>query len=200
VQPLVPTKQITFPGSFSPDGKHLAYYELTGSAQIWTVSIDASNGLKAGSPERFLTSPSSDTFPVFSPDGRWIAYQSDESGRQEIYVRPFGPSTTVGGKWLVSNGGGDFPVWSPNGKELLYRAGDQIMSVSYSAPNDSFVTEKPRVWLSGVEGIVGFDLAPDGRRIAAMLPVASKGALKQEHTLVVVQNFFDELRRRVPLR
>jgi len=198
VQPLVPTKTITFPASFSPDGKHLAYYDVSGSAQIWTVAIDAGKGLKAANPERFLTSPSSDMWPAFSPDGRWLAYHSDESGRPEVYVRPFGPPTTVAGKWLVSNGGGDFPVWSPNGKELLYRAGDQIMSVSYSAPKDSFVTEKPRPWVTGVEGIVGFDLAPDGRRIAAMLPIASKGALKEEHTLIVVQNFFDELRRRVP--
>jgi serine/threonine-protein kinase len=198
VQPLVPTKTIVFVGTFSPDGKRLAYQEVSGSAQIWTVAIDSRDGLKAGTPERFLASPSSDTSPVFSPDGRWLAYQSDESGRPEVYVRPFGTPTTVGGKWLVSNGGGDSPVWSANGKELLYRAGDQIMSVSYSAPKNSFVTEKPRPWLTGVEGIVGFDLAPDGRRIAAMLPIASKGAPKQEHTLIVVQNFFDELRRRLP--
>ena len=165
---------------------------------ILPMEGDEASGWKPGKPTVFLDTPADEAEPMFSPDGRWLAYHSDESGRPEVYVRPFGPPTTVAGKWLVSNGGGDFPVWSPNGKELLYRAGDQIMSVSYSAPKDSFVTEKPRPWVTGVEGIVGFDLAPDGRRIAAMLPIVSKGALKEEHTLIVVQNFFDELRRRVP--
>jgi serine/threonine-protein kinase len=198
VQPLVQTKMITFPGSFSSDGKRLAYYEVTGSAQIWTVSIESHDGLKGGTPERFLTSQASDTSPVFSPDGRWLAYESDESGRSEIYVRPFGTPTTVGGKWLISNGGGELPVWSRNGKELLYKSGDRIMSVSYTAQKDSFVTDKPRTWLAALGGAIGFDLAPDGHRVAAVMPVTSQGAPRQEHTLVFVQNFFDELRRRAP--
>jgi serine/threonine-protein kinase len=198
VQPLVPTKTISFPGSFSPDGKRLAYYEVTGSAQIWTVAIEQRDGLKAGTPERFLTSQSSDTWPSFSPDGRWLAYQSDESGRGEVYVRPFGTPTTTGGKWLISNGGGQFPVWSHNGSELLYKSGDRIMSVTYRAEKDSFVTDKPRTWVSALGGAVGFDIAPDGHRVAAMLPVGSQGGARQEHTLVFVQNFLDELRRRVP--
>jgi serine/threonine-protein kinase len=200
IQPLVERKTIIFPVSFSPDGRRLAFYEVTGAAQIWTVAIEPGDGMKAGEPERFLTSQSSDNWPVFSPDGRWIAYESDESGRQEVYVRPFGTATTVGGKWLISNGGGSSPVWSPNGKELLYKSGDQVMSVSYTALKDSFVTEKPRTWLSALGGAVGFDLAPDGRRVAAVIPFGAKDAPKQEHTLVVVQNFLDELRRRVPAK
>jgi serine/threonine-protein kinase len=200
VQPLVQTKTISFPGSFSPDGKRLAYYEVSGSAQIWTVAIEQRDGLKGGTPERFLTSQSSDTWPVFSPDGRWVAYQSDESGREEVYVRPFGTPTATGGKWLISNGGGQFPAWSHNRSELLYKSGDRIMSVSYSAQKDTFVTDKPRTWLAALGGAIGFDTAPDGHRVAAMMPVGSQGAPRQEHTLVFVQNFFDELRRRVPAK
>jgi hypothetical protein len=116
-----------------------------------------------------------------------------------VYVRPFGTPTTVGGKWLISNGGGSSPVWSPNRKELLYKSGDQVMSVSYSALKDSFVTEKPRVWLSALDSAMGFDLSPDGRRVVAVMPVTSKGVSTQEHTIVVVQNFLDELRRRAPI-
>jgi len=200
VQPLVQTKTICFPASFSPDGKRLAYYEVTGSAQIWTVAIEQRDGLKGGTAERFLASQSSDTWPVFSPDGRWLAYQSDESGRDEVYVRPFGPPTTTGGKWLISNGGGQFPAWSHNGSELLYKSGDRIMSVSYSVQKDSFVTDKPRTWLSALGGALGFDMAPDGHRVAAMMPVGGQGPSRQEHTLVFVQNFLDELRRRVPVK
>jgi Tol biopolymer transport system component len=199
-QPLVQAKTIAFPMSISPDGKRLAYFEVSGAPQIWTVAIEEGDGMKAGTPERFLTSAFGDTTPVFSPDGRWLAYESIESGKPEIYVRPFGTATAAGGKWLVSNGGGSLPAWSPNGKELLYKNGDQVMSVTYSAAKDSFVSEKPRVWLSALNGAIGFDLAPDGRRVAAVIPVAAKGAPRQEHTLVFVQNFFDELRRRAPLK
>ena len=198
VRPLVQTKTICFPLSFSPDGKRLAFYEVAGSAQIWTVAIEQGDGLKGGTPERFLASQSSDTWPAFSPDGRWLAYQSDESGREEVYVRPFGTPTTTGGKWQISNGGGQLPVWSHTSSELLYKSGDRIMSVTYSAQKDSFVTDKPRTWLPTLGGAVGFDLAPDGRRVAAMIPVGSQAA-RSEHTLVFVQNFFDELRRRVPV-
>jgi serine/threonine-protein kinase len=199
IQPLVQRKAIVFPVSVSAEGRRLAFYEVTGAAQIWTVAIEPGDGMKAGEPERFLTSQSSDNWPVFSPDGRWIAYESNESGRQEVYVRPFGTPTTVGGKWLISNGGGSSPVWSPNRKELLYKSGDQVMSVSYSALKDSFVTEKPRVWLSALDSAMGFDLSPDGRRVVAVMPVTSKGVSTQEHTIVVVQNFLDELRRRAPI-
>jgi hypothetical protein len=200
VQPLVEAKTIAFPSSFSPDGRRLAYYEVSGAAQIWTLSIEAGDSMKAGAPERFLTSQFGDTAPVVSPDGRWLAYESNESGKEEVYVRPFGAPPAVGGKWLISNGGGSFPVWAPNGRELLYRSGDQVMSVTYSVAKDLFVSEKPRVWLSALGGEIGFgfDLAPDGRRVAAVMPIAATGAPRQEHTLVVVQNFFDELRRRAP--
>jgi len=200
VQPLVQAKAIAFPGSISPDGKRLAYFEVSGAAQIWTVAIETGDGMKAGTPERFLTSPFGDTSPVFSPDGKWLAYESNESGREEVYVRPFGTPTAVGGKWLISNGGGGSPVWSPNGRELLYRNGDSIMSVGYTAAKDSFVTDKPKTWLSALEGAADFGLAPDGRRVAAVMPIAAKGAPRREHTLVFVQNFFDELRRRAPVK
>ena len=200
IQPLVQTKTIAFPTSSSPDGKRIAYHEVTEAAQIWTVAIESGDGLKAGPPERFLASQFTDTVPAFSPDGRWLAYESNESGRQEVYVRPFGTSTTVGGKWLISNGGGTVPIWSPNGRELMYQNGDQVMSVAYTAAKDSFVAEKPRIWLSSLDGAIGFDLGPDGRRVSAVMPVTAKGVSRQEHTLIFVQNFLDELRRRAPAK
>ena len=82
-----------------------------------------------------------------------MAYQSNESGRDEVYVRAFPPpSSGQGGKWPISINGGNAPRWSRNGHDLLYGAGDQIMAAGYTADGDTFVAEKPRVWLAKVGG------------------------------------------------
>ena len=199
-QVLLSSKSIQFPTSFTPDGKRLAYHEVEGSTQLWTVAVEDVGGrLQAGKPERYLKTQFNDSDPMFSPDGRWLAYVSNESGRLEVFVRAFpAPASGQGGKWQISNSGGTLPVWSRNGRELLYRAGDQIMSISYTVNGDSFVAEKPRVWVAKLGGATGFDLAPDGKRLVVLAPVAGADASKQEHTVVFLQNFFDELRRRVP--
>ena len=190
-----------FPTAFSMDGR-LAYFQPDdGNPQIWTVPIEAdSSGLKAGKPERFRTTKYNDMDGSFSPDGRWLAYASDESGRFEVYVQAFVASGSAGGeRKLISNSGGLSPTWSPNGRELLYRAGDQIMTVGYTVSGDSFDADKPRVWAANARGAGGFDLAPDGKRVAMFVPLATKDASPRENTVVVVQNFFDELRRRAPI-
>ena len=110
-----------------------------------------------------------------------------------------GPPSGQGGRWQVSNNGGTTPLWSRNGRELLYQAGDQVLSVAYTVSGDSFVAEKPRVFAAKLSGSTGFDLAPDGKRLVVATPVVTPNAPAQEHTVVFVQNFFDELRRRVPI-
>ena len=110
-----------FPGSWSPDGTTLAFHERKagGERDIWTVA-------RGQEPMPFLLTPFDERSPRFSPDGRWLAYVSDESGRDEVYVQPFpGP----GAKWLVSTDGGREPVWGRDGRELFYRAGDLMMAV-----------------------------------------------------------------------
>ena len=191
---LVPGKAITFPFSFSPDGKRLAYYDVSGTPQIWTVPVEPGDEPKAGTPERYLTSQFSETVPMFSPDGRWMAYESNESGRPEIYVRAFPAGSS---KWQLSNNGGTWPIWSPNGRELLYRSGDQLVSVPYTAAGNSFVSEKPKIWLTTLGNAISFDLSPDGKRVLVVTPTGGD-VPKVEHTVVFMQNFFDELRRRVP--
>jgi len=132
--------------------------------------------------------------------GRWIAYSSNESGSREVYVRRFSLSPAASdGKWQISSSGGNFPRWSPNGRELLYISRDQMMTVGYTTKGDSFVAEKPRVWASNVPGALGLDFAPDGARVAVTLP-ATAIAPTQEHTIVFIQNFFEELRRLAPLQ
>jgi serine/threonine protein kinase/Tol biopolymer transport system component len=195
-QQLVATKSLSFAHSISSDGKRLAYYEVSGSPQIWTVALEQGDGLKAGMPERYMTTQSADTAASFSPDGRWLAYESNESGTPEIYVRPFPvPASGAGGKRQVSNNGGTWPIWK--GREILYRSGDRVMAVTSSVTGDSFSYENPRVMATTPGAAPGFDRAPDGR-LLLMTPVVAEGT-KTEHTLMFVQNFYDELRRRVPL-
>jgi eukaryotic-like serine/threonine-protein kinase len=200
------------PTSFSPDGKRLAYQELRkepGSTgwQIWTVPIEDSGGqLRAGKPERFLKDQFDDCCSVISPDGQWLAYESNESGKYEVYVRTFLPRAAgQGGKWPISNSGGRLPVWSRTNRELFYQSGKQILAVKYTAKGDTFMPEKPRVWAANVEGAteVGgaswFDLAPDGKRLAVEVPASTPEPPKPEHEVTLLFNFFDELRRRVPV-
>jgi dipeptidyl aminopeptidase/acylaminoacyl peptidase len=160
--------------------------------------------LKAGTPELFLKSTVQDRFPSFSPDGRWLAYTSDESGRNEVYVREF-PSAGQGSKWQVSNNGGDHPRWSRTGHELVYQSSNQLMTASYSVTGNAFMADRPRVWIAtlGADlsdiGGTDWDLAPDGKRVAVVIPEGSAQALQPGHVIVMLLNFADELRRRVPL-
>ena len=127
-------------------------------------------------------------------------YQSNDAGRDEIYVRPFPLSASgQGGKWQISTGGGRSPQWSPNGREILYQSGDQMMSVEYTVQGDTFVPGKPRVWLEKLDAAAAFDLAPDGKRVVVLSPTTGGDAARPEHSVMFLQNFFDELRRRVPV-
>jgi serine/threonine-protein kinase len=164
---------------------------------------DGRSGWRPGTPTTFLKGQT-ESEPAFSPDGRWIAYQSNESGLTQVYVRPFpGP----GGKWLISTDGGTFPVWSRARKELLYAGPDnRIMMVSYTA-GETFSAEKPRPWAEtrflprfrGFSGGIGrsFDLHPDGERVA-IAPVPENEHIEKQDKLIFILNFFDELRRIAP--
>src|SRR5579863_8481108 len=118
-QALTQRKAVQIPWSFAPDGKRLAYYEVATNPQIWTVPVEHQGGqFIAGKPEQFLKSNFTDAVPSFSPDGRWLLYGSNESGKYEVFVRAFSPPSSSsepgrqGGKWQVSNGGGVAPRWS----------------------------------------------------------------------------------------
>jgi Tol biopolymer transport system component len=198
-QPLTLSKNLQYPSSFSPDGKWLAIEEAT---QVQVVRIEAQGGwLKAGTPEPFSRNGLNERSASFSLDGRWLAYESEQSGTTEVYVRPFPPrSSDSGGQWLVSNNGGSVPRWSRNGRDLLYQSGDQIMAVRYTASGDAFTAEKPRVWIAGLGGPGAlWDPTPDGSRVAAVTPAGGTEPPRQEHEIVMLLNFFDELRRRVPI-
>jgi len=191
-----------FAGSWHPSGRFLAFSEFSPpngyDVMILPMEGDEASGWKAGQPTVFLSSRFDEREPMFSPDGRWIAYQSNESGGVEVYVKPFpGP----GGTLPISNGGGSFPVWSRTARELFYGTpAQQIMVVSYRVEGASFRAEKPRLWSEGRYRFRGFprpyDLHPDGKRFA--LPPASPGDVKQDHVTLIF-NVFDELRRIAPV-
>jgi Tol biopolymer transport system component len=202
-QPLTASKALQFPNSFTPDGRRLVFTELiSDGALIRTVTVDGSSGqLRASTPELFLQTPSANPFPAFSPDGRWLAYADAESGTYEVYVRSFPDKGT---RWLISNGGGMMPVWSKSGRELYYRTEDnRIMASTFSGRGDTFVAEKPHLWsekqLENTGTTPNYDLAPDGKRFAVLLPAEGPEPTTVRSHVTLVMNFFEELRRRAPL-
>jgi len=144
----------------------------------------------------FLQTPFTEGGAAFSPDGHWLAYSSDESGRTEIYVQPYpGP----GGKWQVSTDGGAEPVWNRNGRELFYRSGDKMMSVDVST-QPTFSIGKPRLLFTGqyaptAATISNYDVSPDGQRFLMIKSNEQAQAIAQ---INVILNFTEELKRRVP--
>ena len=200
-QPLTQGKNDQYPWSLTPDGKRLAFLDtpLGTQSDLWTVSLESDGeGLRAGKPEPYLQTPFEKRQPTFSPDGRWMAYSSNESGSYQVYVRAF---PDKGGKWQISNSGGLLPMWSRNGRELFFRTEEnQIMVASYTVKGDSFAADKPRVWsekkIADVGLIANYDLAPDGKRIAALMSAETAEGQKAQNHVIFLENFFDEVRRR----
>ena len=200
-QPLTRSQYMQYPWSIHPSGKRLAYYEQgpPSGFQMWTLPLDTSNGAlrAAGPPEPFVVTPRITFHPAFSPDGRWIAYDSNESGQFEVYIRPF--PTGSGGSWIVSAGGGSMPAWSPNGRELFYKTFDQrVMVVSYKTTADSFIADKPRPWsdkpLADTGTYPNYDVAPDGRRLVVLMPIEPP---RGRPRVTFISDFFAEIERRL---
>jgi serine/threonine-protein kinase len=201
---LSQSKNQQYPWSFTPDAKRLAFMEQSsGRFALWTVPLESeSAGWRAGKPEVFLQTPADERSPSLSPDGRWMAYASDESGIYQVYVRAF-PDT--GGKWQISNSSGAYPMWSRTGHELFFETlENRIMVAAYAVKGESFVADKPRVWsekqLGGiVNSTRNVDLAPDGKRVVALMPVETADGQRAQSQVTFLLNFFDELRRKVPV-
>ena len=200
-QPLTRSKYVQYPWSIHHTGTRLAYFEQgpPSGFQLWTLPLDTSDGAfkAAGPPEPFVVTPRVTFHPAFSPDGRWIAYNSNESGQFEVHVRPFPPG--AGGNWIVSVGGGSMPAWSPSGRELFYKTFDQrVMVVSYTTTADSFAAGKPRAWsvraLADTGTYPNYDVAPDGKRLAVLMPIEPP---RDRPRVTFISDFFAEIEQRL---
>jgi Tol biopolymer transport system component/predicted Ser/Thr protein kinase len=201
------SKEFQYPSAFSPDGRTLAFYQSGPQGfELWTLPVEREGEkLTAGKPEIFQGTNFGNRGASFSPDGRWLAYSSNESGSSQIYVRAF---PDKGGQWQVSTNGGTAPIFSRNGKDLLYYdiPDDRIMVASYAPKGDTFVAEKPRVWSAQsvaltMAGAVGaqYDLAPDGKRIAVATYAGGSPQQNAGH-VIFLEDFIDELQRKAPLK
>ena len=176
------------PFSWAGGGTLLVFQENSheSGTNIGVVAIDG-----AKTHTMLIETPADEGYPAVSPDGRWIAYQSNLSGRPEVYVQPF---PDLGGRWQVSTQGGTAPLWHPKGSELFYRIDRAVMSVPLDAGGSSFKYGSPRKLFEGPyvaddEYGRNFTLAPDGRFLMM------KGDPAPPPQIVVIMNWAEELQR-----
>jgi len=196
------SRQIPF--SFAPDGTRLAFFEFSiNGSNIWTLPVTTGGAdLSAGKPQVFLQDKFVQRHPAFPPDGKWLAHSSNESARSkstcELSLRKVG-----NGKSQIA------AVCTPNGRatgaNCFFRNNDsQIMVAPYTVKGDSFMADKPHVWSQtkladpGFNGI-NYHLAADGKRVAALMPAFTPEGDQSQSRAILLENFFDELRRRVPV-
>jgi Tol biopolymer transport system component/predicted Ser/Thr protein kinase len=182
----------TYATSWSADGGYVIGQRLGEGLDLWVLDLES------GEVQDYLATPFTEALGMFSPDGRWVAYQSNESGRDEIYVRRF---PTGSGKWQISDGGGAQPAWSANGRELFYRNDVGLMVVPVDGTGSSFQADKPRslftgTFLGGIQGlsVQGFsfsdyDSTRDGRRFV-LFPQEGEGPGGH---VTLVTRWFDDL-------
>jgi Tol biopolymer transport system component len=181
---LGPLAQLSTPRT----GDVLAFVD---QGDIWRFPLSGE-----GEPQPFFESRAAETSPAFSPDGSWLAYVSDESSRQQVYVRPFpGP----GARYPISTDGGTEPVWAPDGHELFFRDGDRMMVVEVRT-EPTFTATRPSLLFTGPftreEVAAAYDVSPDGQTFVMLNPGEHEEAATQ---ISVLLGWFTELQERVPV-
>jgi serine/threonine-protein kinase len=186
------TSQFDYPGSMTPDGETLVFMR---SAQDTSFDLYAVSLRDPGTVLPILNTPAYEGGARVSPDGRWLIYISNESGRNEVYLRPFpGP----GRRWQISTEGGTQAVWNPSGKEIFYRNDNKMMVVGVSTAPE--VTLSPprllfeqRYAFGGGITIANYDVARDGQRFVMVKDESTAGRLN------VVLNWFSDPARSIPV-
>ncbi|HUE87110.1 MAG TPA: hypothetical protein VMO26_13625 [Vicinamibacterales bacterium] len=195
--------------AISADGKHLVLEELTPaySYDLMVLELDdpstpTATGTRQASP--LLDTPSDERNASIAPDGRWMAYDSNKSGRFEIYVKPF--PNVQDAEHQISTEGGRTPLWAPDGRELFYVNGSAVMvaavqsTPSFRAGNPTTLFESRSLVLDGrLFGNTGrtYDVSRDGQRFLMLKDTAAGET--QRPGIIVVQNWTEELRTLVPV-
>ncbi len=186
-------------GAFSPDRKHSIGGESPNRIAVIAWGDLASDDPGPGAAEFWPDSPGAKNNFSYSPDGKWIAYSSDESGSVQVYVTAASGS---GAKWQISMNGGTWPEFSPKGGELFYATSAGLVAAAYTTQGDAFVrgAERPHPLDQRIKTISGpknYSLAPDGKHLVALISASDQKAAPSKLTFLV--NFPDELERRFAL-
>jgi len=188
-----------FPISISPDGTRVVITDTT-TVDVMMLTLDKDRRVQPLLQTRFM-----ERNGEISPDGHWLAYESFDSGRPEIYVRPF-PDVNSG-RWQVSTGGGTRPLWARNGQELFYvHPAGGLMRVaieraaSWKASPPTKLLEGPYAWAIPPFSLRTYDISPDDSKFLLLKPVGGPEQAATPPSLIVVQNWFEELKRLVPTR
>ena len=199
-----PAQQVTnspvgvYPAAITSDGQTLVFRQ-GGAGQNFDIGSVRLEG--AGEPEMLLETSFHEHTPKLSPEDRWLAYVSNESDRDEIYVTRF----PTGGKWQISTEGGTEPMWSRDGRELFYRNGEQMMAVTISAGPEPSLGRPTMLFegpydLKAGPGATNYDVTPDGEGFVMIrIPAAPAGVSGQTLHINVVLHWFQELTERVPV-
>jgi len=220
------TDRLLYPSSWSRDAKAMILEETTGATAFTVMAaLPAALAATAGWSLRASTNTSSDigvlsmegdravkpllqgkfaeVHPQISPDGRWIAYASYESGQFEVYVSPF--PQVDDGRWTISTSGGEQPRWSPDGRELFYRSGDAMMVVPVNTEPTFKVGTPTRLFHGAYYSLIGrmWDVSPDGKRFLMIRGEPTSGETSTPETrqrINIVLNWTEELKQRVPIK
>ena len=186
------------PYGWSPDGAVL--FEMVAGPASYDIGILPLDG--DGTWEPLLNTEANERSPVISPDGQWLAYVSDRTGTREIYVERF---PELGGEQLISRGGGDYPVWSQDGRELFYVSPETGLVVAPVESGSTLRVGAPETLFDMDTYDAGtfsrpWDVSPDGEQLL-MLKAAGEGTTEDQNQteIIVVQNWFEELKRLVPV-
>jgi len=183
------------PRTFSPDGRQLLMTEGSPPRDISVVTLDGTRNVT-----RLLNTPFEEHNPEMSPDGRWVAYDSDESGQLEVYVRPF-PDVNAG-RTQVSIGGGRHPLWRRDGRELFYWVDPGTVMAVPIVMDTKLSAGRPELTVKGDYlrpiDTRQYDVSADGRKFLLIKRVTPDSDELPRRQVVVVQNWHEELKRLVP--
>ena len=203
---LTDSPNTQMPNAVSPDGTKLVFAEGTtiGGNDLWLLPLQGERRAQL-----LVQTPFTERNADISPNGRWLAYESDESGQFEVYVRPF--PNVDDSRWKVSTGGGRVPLWARNGREIFFMTlrGESLMAAAIlESPGSAAFRSRTPIKLFDTRGylvpptVAGrpYDVSADGGRFLMIKPVSARRETSTPQSITVVQNWQEELKQRVPTR